>query len=292
MSTLLYFPGCSLKTYAPTYEKSALVVLERLGYEIHELERWNCCGAMFNLTRDFFMHHIGAVRDLIRAQEASRKVGSRRLLVLCPLCYNVLARVNARLRSDPELYTRVCQFMDEEERYELGIEVVHLLEILQETPMERIKSLVRSRLPGLRVAVYYGCMVVRPKEVAVVDPEDPLLAERILEEVGVEVVDWPHKTECCGSYQVVANRDVTKVATKRVLESARDAGANAICVVCPLCHFNLTYAMERLRVVRFRMPVLYLTEILALVMGREDVVDKRQLERVKRLLRREETVSI
>ena len=49
---LSYYPGCTLKTKAANLEKAAMASLEVLGVEYTELDRWNCCGAVFSLADD------------------------------------------------------------------------------------------------------------------------------------------------------------------------------------------------------------------------------------------------
>ena len=93
----MYFPGCTLKTTAVNYEETALAVASKLGIELIELERWNCCGVVFNLAADSVIHHIGAVRDLIRAQEMSKKVNDNRLVTLCSMCYNAVSYTHLTL---------------------------------------------------------------------------------------------------------------------------------------------------------------------------------------------------
>jgi len=283
---LLYFPGCSLKTYATVYEKTTLEVLRALGFEVYELERWNCCGAEFTSAIDFFMHHIGAVRDLIRAQEMQRKYGTNKLLTLCPLCYNVLALVNQKLKQDQEFYERVSSFMDDEEKYELGIEVIHLVSVLREIPPEKIKEKVTKPLSEFNVAVYYGCKLARPKEVAIIDPEDPLIIERIIEELNASPVDWSYKTECCGAYLIATNKDAVKNAVERIIYDAIDNGANIIATVCPLCHFNLTYTQEKLMRHHKIVPVVYITELLAFAFGMESSIEPKTLKMIKAVVQR------
>lgn len=42
-----YYPGCTLKNNAKNFEDSTLCALARLGFEVKELDRWNCCGTVF-----------------------------------------------------------------------------------------------------------------------------------------------------------------------------------------------------------------------------------------------------
>jgi len=60
-----------------------------------------------------------------------------------------------------------------------------------------------------------------------------------------------------------------------ILESARRAGADVILTSCPLCQFNLDDRQKEIKrkYPEFEeMPVLYFTQLLALVMGLDEAV--------------------
>lgn len=58
-----------MKTTAKNYEVSALAVARKLGIELVELPRLNCCGVFPFLADDNLMRHIAPIRNLIRVQE-------------------------------------------------------------------------------------------------------------------------------------------------------------------------------------------------------------------------------
>jgi heterodisulfide reductase subunit B len=45
MTDISYFPGCSLATSARENNLSLIEVARHLGYNLVELEDWNCCGS-------------------------------------------------------------------------------------------------------------------------------------------------------------------------------------------------------------------------------------------------------
>jgi hypothetical protein len=51
-SKIPYYPGCTLKTTAKNFEKSAIAAARALGIELLEIPRWNCCGTVFSLADD------------------------------------------------------------------------------------------------------------------------------------------------------------------------------------------------------------------------------------------------
>lgn len=270
---LPYYPGCTLKTTAQNLEASALAVAEALGIELIELPRWNCCGVVSSLADDDLIHHVAPVRNLIRAQEmreAGLVDGETRLVTLCSMCFNTLKRANARVRENPDDLETINEFMYREEDYDGGTEVVHFLEILRDLGSERIAEAVKRPLAGLKVAPYYGCTMLRPKEIGIDDPEAPTIQDDLLRALGAEPVDNPYKKVCCGSYQVVQNRDAVANLAHDILSHARAVGAEAVTTCCPLCAFNLDNRQKDVQAKHpdyEPIPVLYITQLMALAFG-------------------------
>ena len=266
MTGIPYFPGCSLKDTAKSFETSAQFVMEKLGMPLEELDRWNCCGTVSSLTTDDLMHHLASVRNLVRVQD----LGQSELVALCAMCYNTLARSAQRINADAEERDKINQFMDRESDYEGHVEIVHLLQVLKDRlDWEKLEAEATRSLDGLNVACYYGCTLVRPKTVAIDDTEQPTIMGDALEAVGASAIPFPFSTECCGTYQVVDRRDLSIERSFRVVTSAARAGANVIATACPLCQHNLEEAMRELGAKAELGPIqiVYFTELLAAALG-------------------------
>lgn len=263
-----YFPGCTLKTTAKNFEDSAIASLSSLGIDLVELPRWNCCGTVYSLASDDLMHQLAPVRTLIRVKEQE----AAKVVTLCSMCYNTLKRANKLVREDGEKLGKLNDFMDREQvKYTGDVEVLHLLEVLKtEVGFSEIAGRVNVPLQGLKVAPYYGCLLVRPAEVGIDDAEQPTILKDFLQALGAEVIDYPFETECCGSYHTTFNPELVARRAYQILHSAIDRGAEAIVSSCPLCHFNLD---NRQKVVQqlfsgFEgIPVFYFTQLLAISLG-------------------------
>jgi len=262
---LLYYPGCTVERNALEYEKKALEILGKISIEVRELDNWYCCGAFYSLAKDDLMKHVGGLRTLVKAQVQARQYGTNKLLTLCPMCYNVLKRINKSLSENPGDLDTLSLFMDEEERYTIGIEVLHLLEVLRDN-IERLKGLVAVEVKDVVVAPYYGCTALRPREVAFDNAEDPVVMDDILKALGIKVVEFPFKTECCGAYHSVFNREIAIEKSREILEEAAARGANTIAVICPLCKYNLETALSSSGR-KLGVKVIYLTDLVSQVMG-------------------------
>jgi heterodisulfide reductase subunit B len=83
------------------------------------------------------------------------------MVVNCAACYNRMKVANHEISSHPAIRQGVRDALDRD--YDGSVKVRHLIEILLEDVglPTIIKSLKRS-LNGLKVACYYGCLLVRP----------------------------------------------------------------------------------------------------------------------------------
>ncbi|MDO9547883.1 MAG: CoB--CoM heterodisulfide reductase iron-sulfur subunit B family protein [Candidatus Marinimicrobia bacterium] len=265
---LSYYPGCTLKTNAKNFEKSALAVLKHLGVSVDELADWYCCGVCFSQTQDNLMQQIAPVRTLVKAKES----GNQQLLALCAMCYNTLKRSIEFIKDDAEKLQTIHQFMDLETTQFYGneVDVVDILTLIKQIGLEKLKKSIVKTEFGLKIASYYGCMLLRPKELAIDSADDPVIMEEILASAGCENVYFPFRTECCGSYQIVNEPDIVKDRAKKIVGSAIKNGADLMVMLCPLCYFNLDEVQKDIQKEdkSFQtIPVLYITQVLALLMG-------------------------
>ncbi len=271
-----YYPGCTLKTQARNFETSALAAAKELDIELIELPRWNCCGVVFSLTDDDLMHHVAPIRNLIRVSEMEQNglvEDSNHLLTLCTMCYNTLKRANLRVKEDSDDLQKINDLMYLEEDYEGDLEVIHFLELLKDIGFEKVKERVNNPLQGLKIAPYYGCMLLKPREVGIGDPEEPTIQADLLSALGAEVIDNPYKKLCCGSYQTVRNKQVVSDLAYKILTHAQKEGADAISLSCPLCMFNLDSRQKEIKKEKpefKKIPIFYFTQLMAVGFGLDE----------------------
>lgn len=262
-----YYPGCTLKTKAKNLDRAAVASLEALGVEVEEIERWNCCGAVHSLTADDLIHHVGPVRNLVRAKEQ----GADKLVTLCSMCYNTLARSNQIMKNDEVKRDTINRFMDEEIDYAGEVEVVHYLTYLQEqVGWEKIKGQVKVPLTDLKVAPYYGCTLQRPEEIGIEPFGSYALMTGLLEAIGATVMEFSAADKCCGSYQVLGVPAGENSAGAAILNLASTAGIEALATSCPLCEYNLGKQQKQMLEkgnIAANVPTYYFTQLLAVALG-------------------------
>jgi heterodisulfide reductase subunit B len=260
-----YYPGCSNHGTSREFEMSARVVLKDLGVELEEVPDWVCCAASPGHHHSKLLSVSLGAYNLAQAKPLGLPV-----LVTCAACYSRLSAANYELEHDQELAAKVAETV--EEPYDGSVEVKHIVDFLaDDVGLEEIASKVHRRLEGLKVACYYGCLLTRPPDYAVVDDtEEPRKMERILESVGAEPVDWSHRTECCGAAFPFSRVDIVENLAAKILVAAEKAEADCIVVACPMCHANLDMRQSgagRIAGRKLRIPIVYLTELIGLAYG-------------------------
>jgi heterodisulfide reductase subunit B len=265
--SLAYYPGCTLKTKAKNLEDPAIASMDVLGLNLEEIPRWNCCGAVYSLADDDLLHQVAPVRNLVRTKEQKKD----KLATLCAFCFNTLKRANLLMKEDAEKRNTLNSFMDEEIDYGGEVKVVHLLEVFRdEIGWEALAKKVKLPLRELKVAPYYGCTLLRPEEIAIDNIQDPTILREFLSALGASPVDFPESTRCCGSYQIINNRDDIYEYARDILISASNHSAEALVLTCPLCDYNLGQGQKDLmkKNTEFKeMPLFYFTQLLALALG-------------------------
>ena len=270
---IAYYPGCTLKTTAKEFDTSTVASSKALGIDLVELPRWNCCGTVHALAKDDVMHHLAPLRNLLRVEEAKqdRLVDENKVVTLCAMCYNTLKRSNQAFNSDPDKAGKVRESMNNETHVYSGqVEVQHLLEILRAQGWDKVQAHVTKPLKGLKVAPYYGCLLLRPRGIGVDNVDNPTIFEDLLEALGAEVVDFGYKQKCCGSYNTVHMVDVVADLSSRILNQAQVAGADVVATACPLCEYNLGNRQIEVakKYPKFRnIPIVYFTQLMALAFG-------------------------
>lgn len=262
-----YYPGCTLKTKAKNLEEAAVASMAALGVDFQELPRWNCCGAVHSLADDDLIHHVAPVRDLIRAMEQ----GSDTVVTLCSMCYNTLARANLLMRNDEVKRKTINDFMNEEKDYKGEVEVMHFVNFLRDAVgWDNLRAKIQVPLSGLKIASYYGCTLVRPRDVAIEPAGGPKVMNEFIEALGAAPVDFAASTVCCGSYQILAHPEAVLEVVRRIIDNAAAAGADALILSCPLCEYNLTRKQNELiqaEKISGKIPVFYFSQLLAIALG-------------------------
>lgn len=285
---IAYYPGCSLNSTSIDFNVSVKKLLEVMGIEFEEIEDWNCCGTTpAHHTNEELLSALSA-RNLLLA----KKMGYETILSPCVSCYNKLNHAAKMLNaSNDELNPFELEKKEQlvsdlkemgfevEEKYNFKIySILNYIFENRDIIKKKYEEVSSSKdykkspiLSNIIPACYYGCALLRPKESLKFDDiENPTAMERLLEDVGIESKNFQFKTECCGAIMSLTNKDVVLRLSKDILDMTLDCGANSLVVFCQLCQQNLDLRQSQINnfyKTKFKIPVLYLTQILGMALG-------------------------
>jgi heterodisulfide reductase subunit B len=261
-----YYPGCSLHATAIDYNESTLAVAEALGIELVEVPDWSCCGSTPAHCTDELLAAALPVKNMLSAKTVAEEI-----LVCCSACFSRFKFAQKHIEEKDNLRAQLAEMMPVEEIQ--NIKVQHLIDVLhQDVGVKKIAEAKKSDL-NLKVACYYGCLLTRPPKVTNLDDtEDPMFMDDLLTAAGMETVNWPFKTECCGATFSLTRTEIVLRLSAEILQMAKEAGADCISVACPLCHANLDMRqsdIEKKLGLKYDIPIFYFTQLLGLAFGLE-----------------------
>lgn len=180
-----YYPGCTLKTKAKDLDEYARKSAKVLGFDLEEVENWQCCGGVYPLGTDEIATKLSSVRTLNAAKEKGQE-----LVTICSACHHVIKRVNDDMKNVEDIQIKANNYMKLEEPYKGETTVLHYLEVLRDRiGFDKLKEKVVCPFEGKKIGAYYGCLLLRPGKVMAFDnPENPTIMEDFIRAIGAEPV--------------------------------------------------------------------------------------------------------
>ncbi|MBV8282915.1 MAG: CoB--CoM heterodisulfide reductase iron-sulfur subunit B family protein [Candidatus Eremiobacteraeota bacterium] len=264
-----FWPGCVSKGACPELYVSTQKIAPVLGLELMELWEASCTGAgVLSEQNPPLADSLNGLTLAMAEREGAT------LMTICSTCQGVLSNHNYHFHKDPERLAKANLVLaDSGYQYKGTTTVKHLLWILvEDVGLDKIRSLVKRKLTGLKIAPFYGCYILRPQEWLGLKerPERSTYLEQLIEIVGGEPVEYHGKTKCCGFPMVTFNRDASLAMGANHILEAKERGADLLVTPCPLCHLNLDAQQpDASRVVQkvIDTPIFHLPQLLGLAFG-------------------------
>lgn len=262
-----YYPGCSLHGTSREFDESLRAVAAELGIGLTEINDWSCCGASSGHTTDHLLGVALPARNLALAEVQ----GYDTVLAPCAACYNRLSAARLAVATEDGMAERIRDVIGRP--FANTVQVRNAVELLRDAAAaieeKAAATLAPNPLEGVKLAAYYGCLLVRPAEVCGYDdPEQPMSMDEVISACGADAVDWNMKVECCGgAFSVTRTSSVIRLG-RAIIDDARAHGAEAIVVACPLCHSNLDLRQKAMAQRGEQpMPILFVTQLVGLAVG-------------------------
>jgi heterodisulfide reductase subunit B len=271
-----FYPGCAMHSSAREYHDSFKAISRYFGAELEEVEGWTCCAP----TAVHGISQLLSVSIPIANLARIEKDGKDRVVVPCAACYSRFKCAIHEIAENTETAQKVNDCIGYE--FKNSVKIIHPLEIYNEIKHE----LVITDLSKVNAVAYYGCLLTRPPKIKQFDNcENPQSMDNILRMIGLNVLDWSYKTDCCGATFNITNKDVFLRLTGKILDEAKNAGADIIAVACPLCQVNLDsyqYEMKKPNI-----PIFYFSQLIGLAYG----ISAKELGLSKQFVNGEEVIE-
>jgi succinate dehydrogenase / fumarate reductase cytochrome b subunit len=270
---LAYWPGCVSRGFTPELHGSMALVAEKLGIELVELDRANCCGA------GVIAEHNQELADTLNARTfALAQQTGLSMMNICSTCQGAQSECQQRLDADSGYRAHINEVLSGQGlSYEKSADGSwnnknFLWLLVEDYGLDRLAAQVKRPLSGLRVGPFYGCYIVRPKERLGYGkyPDRDVYLEKVIEALGGQVVEYDGARKCCGFPVITMNRETSLTQAGTHVGDAIDAGADCLVTPCPLCHLNLDMQQpEAAKVVNreLGLAVLYLPQLVGLALG-------------------------
>ncbi len=266
MKRVAFFPGCLIPTQHPAMEFSIRETLPKLGIEIADLKGSSCCpDPIYFKSKDKVAWLSVAARNLCLAEEQGLDVFTN-----CSGCTATLSETY-HLLKDEELRERINRRLRKIGReYKGTSRIRHIVTYVRDQcGYDAVRETVQRPLTGLKVAIHYGCHLLKPSRIMEVDdPNNPDVMEQLVSALGATPVRHENWYLCCGK---ACQKEETQAEMMRdLLDTVQNEEADLMCLICPTCFTQFDFG--QLKVAKrfekdFHTPPVYYFQLLAFAQG-------------------------
>jgi len=266
MTEYKMFEGCTIGNRIPFIEASSRKVLDKIGVQTSQAP-FACCPDPTGVKCfDNMAWLTMGARNICLAEAEGKPIIS-----LCNGCTNTLRGVQHQLKHDSLKKEKVnAELAKIGKEYKGSIDIVHFVDVLKDN-LDKIKGAITKQMSNLKVACHPGCHYMRPVEwMESDDPMRPKNLKEIVAATGANVVDYEELALCCGNAVAGPFPDHGDAILKQKMDSIKKAGADVIVVNCPACFQRFDTSQRDLSKkfdTEYNIPVIYITELIALAMG-------------------------
>jgi len=261
-----FFPGCLIPARHPAMEFAIREALPKLGIEIVDLEGASCCpDPIYFKSKDKLDWLTVAARNLTLAEDKGLD-----LFTNCSGCTATLSE-SYHLLKDDELRAKVNERLGRIGREYRGTSKVrHIATVVRdEVGYDAVRESVIRPLEGLKVAIHYGCHLLKPSRIMQVDnPDNPDVMEKLVMALGATPVRHRNWYLCCG--KACQTEDVPATMMRDLLTTVHDENADVLGMICPTCFGQFDHGQMKVGKQfgeDFGTPPIYYFQMLAFAQG-------------------------
>ena len=267
MTAVVPFWGCMIPLRYPHIESAARQVFSKLGIDLVEDIPFTCCpDPIFFKARDEFEWLLIAARNLALAEERGLP-----LITICSGCTSTLKEARFLLNEDEALRSRINEQLGQVGReYQGSVQVEHAVVFIRDQlGYDTVKATITNPFENLKVAIHYGCHLLKPSQVMTVDDADyPSIMADLVSLTGATPVGHEQQLLCCGKGCI--DDLIPLQMTSDIFESVKTVDADCLGLVCPTCFSSFDLGqkiIERKLGKKHDIPVIYYFQLLGLAQG-------------------------
>jgi heterodisulfide reductase subunit B len=266
-NTYIPFFGCLISVKFPQFEAAVRKTVDKLGMHLVDVEGFTCCPEPIYFKSANKLEQLTiAARNLCLAEEKGLD-----LVTMCSGCTATLSEARHHLTHNPDLKKKVNQKLKKiNKEYRGTSSVQHIVAVIRDQiGVEKVNESVTRPLEALRVAIHYGCHLLKPSAIMRVDePDRPTILDNLVAATGAIPVSHEERLACCG--RATENQEIKPQMIYDILKSIEKVNVDCMCLICPTCfdEFDLgQLKLSRLYESKFNLPVLYYFQLLGLAQG-------------------------
>jgi heterodisulfide reductase subunit B len=264
------FWGCRILTSQYAYEMSVREVLPRFDIALLDLREALCCGDPVKSVNDFAANYLS-----LRVLALPRTTGAKDLLIPCNRCHFAVSEAKHLIEKNEKMRAKLVNLLKEEGlKYDPDLRIWHVIDFLHDlVGLDKIKRAVVKPLKGIKLAVHYGCQILRYSDLGRVDDaENPRKLDELISALGAESLDYAEKLDCCGSALTYSHADSALSLAGSKLKAVQNLGVDGLIVSCPDCGIMFDSKQKDAAAMvgaKLNLPVVYYTQLLGLALNVE-----------------------
>lgn len=266
MKRFVFFPGCLIPARHPAMEFAIRHCLPKLGIEIADLTGASCCpDPIYFKSKDKISWLAVAARNLSLAEDMGLDIFTN-----CSGCTATLSE-SYHLLKDDALRAKINERLARIGRQYRGTSRVrHIVTLLRDViGYDAVRKSVCRPLTGLKIAIHYGCHLLKPSRIMQVDdPNNPTVMENLVEALGATPVRHRNWYLCCG--KACQSQGVPDNMMHDLLSSVHNEQADILCMICPTCFGQFDHGQMKVSKrfgEDFHTPPVYYFQLLAFAQG-------------------------
>ncbi|MCP4634268.1 MAG: CoB--CoM heterodisulfide reductase subunit B [candidate division Zixibacteria bacterium] len=261
------FFGCMMTIKYPQFEAAVRKSMAKVGVEFVDVDGFTCCpDPIYFQANNKLEWYIIAARNISLAEDLGHDI-----VTTCSGCTATLSEVNLALKEDDGLREQVNKQLKKIGReFNGSVNVRHAVTVLRDDfGMDKVAGSVVRPMEGLKVAIHYGCHLLKPSRVMKVDdPDHPTILENLVRTIGAEPIHHDRTLLCCG--KACFTETIPDQMVMDILDSVQGQGADCLGLICPTCFDSFDVkqiVLDRKYKRKFEVPIIYYFQLLGLAQG-------------------------